>query len=606
MSIDPFYITVGELFERKYVFEVPRYQRGFAWEDAEIEDFLRDITQCYNARVDHQEKHHFFGSMISVKREFGGSLGRHRTVIDGQQRLATFVILGCCLEAKFRELSNEAQTEGEKPIANLANRKADELRDTYRILHDQINRRPTEITRLTLSDPDKTFFQNVIDGNKPGSKKRFSHELLSQAYSMIFDDLSLMYDQQGSLDAKLDSLSIVGEIMQRDAAIISIETDDDAEAYRIFQVVNNRGTRLTEGDLMRAATSEILGKPSFENEFEINAQSWDEILTAKPTEIENFLRWYFASVVGERPSKAGLFEDFMSEIYPERNQASISKADAKQVARTTASLTSEFRVCDLITSAQWPYESARISRWDRNRLHLLIETLDHSLCLPLLMAAEELGEKKFSEIVFLIERFAFRCKLICKVHPGSLQRVYHDHAVKIRQEQSKYKVSDLRAAMKIVVEAKASNTHFESSLTEQLSYQPNASNKYLKYFLTAIEEFLPWYSDGGTGKLRVKEKTRLLDLAELTIEHVYPQRPNHKLANASLDSLVNTLGNLTLLGPDDNELVGNKDFSSKRNAYSNSTFKLNQEIGALPQWNTKSVKNREKHLCNIALAIFSF
>lgn len=606
MPIDPFYISVGELFERKYVFKVPRYQRGFAWEEAEMDDFLRDITQCYNARVDNQEKAHFFGSMISVKREVSGSSGRHRTVIDGQQRLATFVLLARCLESQFRELNAEAEEAKETAIAELATRKADELRDTYRILHDEIHRQPTEITRLALSDPDKTFFSNLIDGNKPETATRFSHELLKEAYSRILADISITYAEQESLDAKLDCLSIIKEVMQRDAALISIETDDDTEAYRIFQVVNNRGTRLTEGDLMRAATAEILGKPAFRVEFDKTAQHWDEILTAKPPQIEDFLRWYYASTMGDRPSKAALFEDFMSAVFPEREKASLSKADATRVAKNAETLASEFWTCDAIISAQWPFGSARVPRWDRHRLQLLIEVLDHTLCMPLLMAAVRLGQKQFSDVIFLVERFAFRCKIICQVHTGSLQKVYHEHALKIRESPSTYKTNELKTAFRNVVEAKASDKHFESSLIEQLSYQPNASNKYLKYFLATIEEFLPWYNKGATGKLQVREKTRIIDLAELTIEHVYPQKPDPKTFDKSLEPLVNSLGNLTLLGPDDNDAVGNKGFVDKRAAYKNSTLKMNQEIGALKSWKAITVKGRAKRTCQIAQSIFTF
>lgn len=606
MAIDPFYISVGELFERKYVFEVPRYQRGYAWDEAEIEDFLRDIWQCYNARVDGKQKPHFFGSMISVKREKSGSSGRYRTIIDGQQRLATFVILARVVEVALLKLFDEAIGAANDTICEMAKRKATLMRETYRIMNDEVNRKPVQIARLLLSEPDKIYFESLIEHDKPIPPSRFSHELLYEAFQRILQEVIEIYDEQNSLDAKLDCLSIIAEVMQRDADIISIETDDDAEAYRIFQVVNNRGTRLTEGDLMRAATAELLGSKAFQAEFDQAAIRWDAILTAKPSRTEEFLRWYYSSVVGDRPSKSGLFEDFMSRIFPEREQAPISKNQAKEIARKTDLLSMEFTVCDSLLSGQWPFATATVPRWDRNRLQLLIEVLDHTLCIPLLLAAHGLGEKKFSQIIFMVERFAFRTKIISKVHPGSLQKVYHQQALLMRSNPTTYRIDALRKAFREVTDAKAADRYFGSALSEQLVYQRNGSNKYLKYFLTNIEEFLPWFNAGANGDPKVKEKGRVLDLAEFSIEHVYPQNPEKNAMNSLLDPVVNVLGNLTILGPDDNGSVGNKSFSEKVSVFASSPLLINQEFGNHTAWDTESVEKRAKRLCNIAKKLFSF
>ena len=44
MDITPSYVSIGKLFERNILFEVPKYQRYYAWEDEQVEDFIEDIA----------------------------------------------------------------------------------------------------------------------------------------------------------------------------------------------------------------------------------------------------------------------------------------------------------------------------------------------------------------------------------------------------------------------------------------------------------------------------------------------------------------------------------------------------------------------------------
>lgn len=43
-TIDPSYTTIGMLFEKNFLFEVPKYQRYYSWEDEQVDDFIKDDT----------------------------------------------------------------------------------------------------------------------------------------------------------------------------------------------------------------------------------------------------------------------------------------------------------------------------------------------------------------------------------------------------------------------------------------------------------------------------------------------------------------------------------------------------------------------------------
>lgn len=295
----------------------------------------------------------------------------------------------------------------------------------------------------------------------------------------------------------------------------------------------------------------------------------------------------------------------MDEVFPERNENSISKSKAKKVAKFTSLVASEYEYCERMLRGDWPWEKSTVAGWDSDRLRLLIESLEHTLCMPLLLAARAcLAQKDFATIVHLTERFAFRCKLMCRVHTNSLQKVYHEHAARIRASPSSYKTVNLAIDFQKVVTAKASDELFSSSLGDQLVYQPNASNKYLKYFLSTLEHYQAWYSSGGQGQPKCKEKSRVFDLNQLTIEHIYPQSPFPAQSNSSLKPMVNLLGNLTLLGPEDNDKASNKSFEHKKVVFQGSSMQLNKEIAKNRSWNVVNLKKRTKVLCDLAIAVY--
>lgn len=47
MIINPSYETIGSIFEKNILLEVPKYQRYYAWDDEQVDDFIKDINNVY-------------------------------------------------------------------------------------------------------------------------------------------------------------------------------------------------------------------------------------------------------------------------------------------------------------------------------------------------------------------------------------------------------------------------------------------------------------------------------------------------------------------------------------------------------------------------------
>ena len=80
--------TVGQVFGDGYAFEIPAYQRPYAWEEDHERELLNDVLDA----MDNAESRggvYFLGSIVLIK----APNDPQSRVIDGQQRLTTLTIL---------------------------------------------------------------------------------------------------------------------------------------------------------------------------------------------------------------------------------------------------------------------------------------------------------------------------------------------------------------------------------------------------------------------------------------------------------------------------------------------------------------------------------
>lgn len=593
---------MGQIFQQNYIFRVPKYQRAYAWEDEEVVDFIRDIEKCWTFRSAGTPYHHFFGGVVSLQEPVAGSPRRECDVIDGQQRLATFVILVICLIRQYDVIAGAATTNGDTANVTLVKERIARLRAQFLKFRDEVNRVTREIDRIELSEPDRDYFKGVMDGT-PIPEARESHKRLKHAFDLIARAVAKISDAKQTIGEKLDQLKFIEDLLE-DCTVIHIVTDTRSEAYRLFQVLNDRGTSLTDGDLLRSSTLELLSHAAFGNEQRQAETSWNDILSDPPSKTGDFLRWYYSSEKGTRPSNSSLFDECMDGLFPQHKQGAVDQTKATAIVRTIQSLQKEVGYCRQILAGIWPYALVRpLTQWHVDRMRLLVTELGHTHCMPLLMAACYLDQVKFSEIVQILERFFFRYKVVCQAHVGALSTVYYTQARLIRDNPATYRVQSLRAELQALQGTRAPDGVFRATL-EALTYGIDGGNKGVKYMLLTLEHYARWYAQGATGAPQCLDTTRIFDFANTTIEHVYPHNADAANIDRTLEPLKHSLGNLTVLGPQDNQTLGNATFANKLAVFTASAVTLNREIAARPTWTVQEINNRRDRLVLMALAVF--
>ena len=605
-KVESIYMPVGMLFKSESISVTPKYQRGYAWDKPEITAFLQDVEQVFIARKNGTPKNHFFGSMVIVKDSLMGAFNKHEyELVDGQQRISTFVLLATSILKHYRDIEKKCAEIQDTVNQLLVNKRIDKLKSRFIEFEQDINREVTTLNVLKLSKYDNDFFKNLIRFTAPNPIENAYNKRMNNAFKEI-DNKVADLAKADNLAHYMDNLQIIETNIDVDFSILNIITYDKREAYTLFQVLNNRGKSLTEGELLRAKTLEMLETyPSQQATIE---NYWDKILLDEPNQTEDYLRWIYNSKKGRSAGSRTLFDDYLEAFYPHYKKPNLLMSEADETQIETRKLLEEISNCRKLANGEWVFPILQpIEAWDRNRLNLLIKELKSTNSMPLLLAACQLDHKRFSEIVQCVERFTFRYTIICNQHASHAHAVYLSEAIAIRRNPNGYNINNLKNKLKNLLDTKANDTFFKSSL-DTLMYKDsnnNGSNKALKYFLITIEDYLRWYRDGNTaGEPICKDKSRLLAFADTTIEHVYPRNASGTVYEADLDDLKNTLGNLTIMGIHDNGGKGDSSFASSRTVFIQSSIKMNNEIGNNTLWNRTSILTRADELKNIATAIF--
>lgn len=584
--------SIVDVFKNSHPFFVPKYQRGYAWEASELTDFIKDILALHSASV---EKTHFVGGLVHVHATAANSVSRQHEIVDGQQRMATFTLAMLAILKGLNEISEAAEEDND--IKNACSAWSDDIRESFFYYKEMQGSRRVEMPKLVLSRADEQFFRDLIC-NGDVEPSRESHRRLQNALTLLSKGLvKPIIDSDAQLRDKQESLIGLYRTISERCIVIHIVSQSRQEAYRLFSVLNDRGRTLSDGDLLRAKTLELL---EYDTAEQGNVERlWDGILDVTADETDKYLKAYYPSTIGKRAPSKNLFDAYQEEFLNDK----LPQASKDLVFGLAADKPTFFA----IRQGEWPFPSGRDSiatAWDRDRLHRLVNILRHEAAHPLLLSAAKLGERSFIEVVNLVERFVFRYITIVGAHPGPLYVPYNEEAKEMRLKLSNYNTESLRRRLVDLQTTRANDATFQSNLLAKLEFSDNnARNREIRHFLTTLESYRTWYERGARGRLE-PDKLVMYDVANTTLEHIYPQNAAAIDSDHALESWKNSIGNLTILSSTENSRIGNGNFASKKVAYSESGIGLTRQLAQSATWTVAELTTRQQRIAEMALGIF--
>ena len=206
--------------------KVPPYQREYAWTVEEAQQLYDDFSRAKSENTDY-----FLGTIVTIRSDRGEPL----EIVDGQQRLTTTALLIASIRDYLSELGKDRTL-------------TDSISREYLATFDRKQR--SNIARLILNIDDHAFFEAMING-APIPPSRESHERLIAAGKTANKHVRAVARSFSDND-KPDILNDWLEFLEHSATVILVETQNGAQAFKMFETLNDRGLRTSQADLVKS------------------------------------------------------------------------------------------------------------------------------------------------------------------------------------------------------------------------------------------------------------------------------------------------------------------------------------------------------------------
>lgn len=236
------------------IFKIPDYQRGYAWTTRQLKDFWEDIVNLPSDRF------HYTGllSLKKVERSVWVKWNdeqwliddrgfRPFHIVDGQQRLTTFVILIQAISELLKSLPENLNKKDEEIYLGSYNLKS--IKEEYLMIE-----KPPQFIIKTykfgyeVDNPSFKYLRHKIflEPNSGSIKETFYTLNLENAKSFFKENLTNYYLNFGSYEIE----SLFKKVTQN--LLFNVyEISDDFDVFVAFETMNNRGKKLSNLELLK-------------------------------------------------------------------------------------------------------------------------------------------------------------------------------------------------------------------------------------------------------------------------------------------------------------------------------------------------------------------
>ncbi len=259
---------------------IPEYQRAYNWKYNEQCDKLWQDIESF---IDNNKNDtYFFGSIII------NSANDELYVIDGQQRMTTFILLLKALYIKINDVLNSMSTDEDTEILRdaLKNRRKSILTCLYNIDEDDISQVTSgsrQLKDLTIKYYNKSIneeYSNDVaiilrentleDIEKCVTKIKYKQR--DNRYTNFFRNFKFFLEKFEAYDST--TLNAFAKTLLNNCQVIVVVSYNTEEAIEIFNSLNSTGMPLADADILSAKLYSNFG--SDKTEFN---RRWSDIVT---------------------------------------------------------------------------------------------------------------------------------------------------------------------------------------------------------------------------------------------------------------------------------------------------------------------------------------
>lgn len=578
--------TLSNILEGK-IFQIPDYQRGYAWEEKQWKDFVQDI----DALIDDKIISHYTGTIVIYQpsekptENYGTKRLEIVDVVDGQQRLTTCSLYLSIIIKELIKISQE-DFNAEIPIYLYSGSKS----------------------KLRLNNDTADFYLDLISKGVSNIEANSVHQKrIYDAYCFLKKHIEEQLTKR--VDKGEDYLRDLFDAIIRKLNFSFYPIEVESEIGMTFELMNSRGKNLSSMELLKNylmywVYRNILDNSEKEDFTSKINKTWKEVYVniAKCNGSESqCLRIAWTLFVNYTPKSWNGYSGFKSdEVIPLRNFNSKSKEDVKEF------LLKFVDGLALISKHYSAIIKPNNNSFDENELNLLTKIRNAGNIanyLPLMVASRikketnEVTKDDYFDLLKSLEIFSYRVFLWERKRSNAGLSKFYRWADDVFS--SKHSLKSVTDWIYGTINWYSPENGFRKSLTEDF-FGWYHYRRLLKYTLFEYELFL----------LKGKNKPKLNweDLTDSTIEHILPQNPDSnsnwliKWTDEERKKYLHDISNLVLTK--DNSRYSNFEFDRKKGiagsgfSYSNSDIRQERKIAEYDDWTPDTCKKRREELTN--------
>lgn len=522
-------------------FRIPEYQRPYVWGDDQVGELLEDVRR---ARESNPQAQYFLGSMVLQKnhRQTSTTSYEEYDLLDGQQRLTTLFLL----TAVIRDLTPASNSARKKTcqdsIYQMAN-PDDNVPERSRIVFD-IRDEVRDFVEKFVQKEDGTLQSDAL--KRLTEHKDTDTSVRHMAGALL--RIRAFFDAGTSVDEFFPFL-------RSNVLMIYVAADGLEDAFHLFTVMNNRGIKLRNSDILKAQNLKAL--PAADRAAQ--AKKWEAMETHFGEEFDNFLS-HIRTILVKQKAGVNLLKEYEENIYhPREFDRSTLRYKPKPPLLTKGKATFDFidrHYRHYLALFQDDHFKVGQSYEINNQLTLMQSGLEaeHWIA-PLLAYYDRHSNNRLMEFLCLLDNKVSADWMVALTPSDRVQNANAiTHAI-----ESAPDLDTLFANPVFAFHASSLRSTFDGDVY---------GRRYARYLLLKLD----FLSHGHT--------TRFQPPATLSIEHILPQTPDQasdwckNFTGTQRAEWTNKLGNLIFLSRRKNASQGNLDFALKKEKY----FKQNIEL----------------------------
>ncbi len=563
-----------DILKDELYYQIPIYQRPYQWTEENCEKLLDDLFFNYE---DDRESDYFCGSLVLIAIS-EDSKAKTYDVVDGQQRLSTFILLAKVLATLYSERLDPTKSKSQEY-----------LQESWSDRHEHKGKKKKKRLDFDLvGSSAKKDFQNALDffddldaskgeDSKSNAPSKGKNSYLKNAICL-----------KNYLEKK--EIADINDFIQwlyLKVNFITITCSDTDMALRIFTVLNARGLPLHATDIFKG---ELLKKLTEEKEQEELATRWENLR-------QKCLDNGFAMET--------LFSQHLTYLHPVTSKEKMEKRLVTWFKNLNKTPLEYLKGVEDFYNAY-----CEVLEMQDRHAHLLSYLKDNYwraiLCASVL---HDYSKSKIEALKELLVKFYYQ-HWVAKKPKDQREQTCCNIIKALKEKES---IDDIISIARNNLNEYSVTQHFKENLKDDHlyeKYKKSPGNSSLKPILILVEYFI---SDDPKPKRIQMDKN-------LHVEHILPQKPTlssqwaKDFSEEERECYTHSLANLTLLGGEKNTKASNLDFKDKKKIYMGEEIRLSKKktframtcydttkdiAYKYTEWTPKSLEKREKDLMNI-------